>query len=124
MRALLIAAASLAFLGCAETSPKVVNGDRVGSVTYYDFNGDGRPDFELHFRPLINGVAGFEWARRDTNYDGYYDVQIVYGATMSIPTEIHVPVPRFDMGDSPRPTRPNQTMQRTPTGRSRQVSND
>jgi hypothetical protein len=113
MRILLIIPC-LALAACAETGPKVAGGNRVASVTYYDFNGDGRADFELHFRPLINGVVGYEWARRDTDYDGYYDEQIDYGATIALAHDIHIPVPRMEFSDSPQPKRPNQTMERTP----------
>ncbi len=76
--------------------PHVAGGDKVASITYYDFNNDGRPDYEFHERPLINGVPGFLWTRQDTNYDGYYDRQTIYGATISISEDIHIPVPRIN----------------------------
>ena len=101
-RALLLIAV-LMLVGCANTAPKVVGGDKVASVTYYDFNSDGRPDFELHLRPLIKGVPGYEWSRRDTNYDGYYDEQTDYGATISISKPIHIRVPDIKFTDWPEP---------------------
>ena len=95
----------LALAACADTGPKVANGDKVPSVRYYDFNDDGRPDFELHYRGLWKGVTGYEWSRRDYNYDGYYDEQTDYGATISISKEIHVPVPAIKFTDWPEPKR-------------------
>jgi hypothetical protein len=97
---------ALALVGCAETGPpKVAGGDKVASVTYYDFNGDGKPDYELHYRPLIKGVPGFEWTRKDTEYDGYYDTQTDYGATISISKDIHIRVPDIKFTDWPEPKR-------------------
>jgi hypothetical protein len=116
-----------ALAGCAQTGPKVALEDKVPSVRYFDFNEDGKPDFELHYRGLWKGVVGYEWSRRDHNYDGYYDEQTDYGATISISKPIHMPVPPVKFTDWPDPDaakRPNQPMQRTPTRRSPNISHD
>jgi len=70
----LICTVTIVCSGCAsrpsgEHSKKYV-------TTYYDCNGDGRVDYEFHDIP---GWADDEWALRDTDFDGRYDVRYWMG---------------------------------------------
>jgi hypothetical protein len=47
------------------------------TITYYDRNGDGVVDYELH--TLGRGMADADWALVDTKFRGRYDVRIHWG---------------------------------------------
>ena len=94
----------VAFAGCAETGRKLMRGNTVAAVTFYDFNRDGRVDFELH-RPRGKGPGELDWAREDTDHDGYYDKHIGYGATIQVEEDIHMPVPRIEFKEPRRDRR-------------------
>jgi hypothetical protein len=125
MRIILIVAI-IPLAGCAATDQRVPHGDEVPSVTYYDLNRDGQVDFEMH-RMTGNGVDNGDWARKDTNYDGYYDEEIVYGKTISISEPIHMRVPHIDFRNPPgqkSAQRSNQAMQPTASPRTASRSDD
>lgn len=63
-------------------------------VSYYDRNGDGRVDQEVH---RYRGVADADWELRDDNYDGRYEKKIIYGVgivespvDLPVPTHVHI----------------------------------
>jgi hypothetical protein len=58
-------------------------------TTYYDRNGDGRVDYEFHDIP---GWADDEWAMRDTDFDGFYDVRYDMGYPGG-KSRVHISVP-------------------------------
>ena len=93
---LLIAFALSACTQFAEHEP--LRGRSVPAVTYYDFNRDGRVDYE-HHTPRGAGGSDLEWARNDVDYDGYYDEHIGYGGTIRIIDRIHKPVPKVDFAE-------------------------
>jgi hypothetical protein len=45
-------------------------------TTYYDRNGDGKVDYELHDDPVMVDEA---WALADNDFDGHYDTKYSYG---------------------------------------------
>jgi hypothetical protein len=47
------------------------------SVAYYDRNGDGIVDYELH--TLGSGHADADWALIDTKFQGRYDLRVHWG---------------------------------------------
>jgi hypothetical protein len=58
-------------------------------ISYYDTNGDGRVDLEEH---RYTGVVDADWERRDENYDGRYDKEIIFGIGVE-ETKVDLPVP-------------------------------
>jgi hypothetical protein len=50
------------------------------TITYYDRNGDGIVDYELH--TLGRGMADADWALIDTKFRGRYDLAFI-GDTFS-----------------------------------------
>jgi hypothetical protein len=61
-----------------------------GHVTYYDRNGDGIVDYELHAWP---GHADADWALIDTKFRGQYDLRVDWGYVFE-KHRIDMPVPR------------------------------
>lgn len=57
-------------------------------VTYYDRNGDGAVDFELHH--ALNAFDA-DWALVDTHFRGYYDLRIDYGFSVTR-EKVHIPI--------------------------------
>ena len=83
-----LAAVTVASIGaCASPTGSV---DRAYVATYYDGNGDGIVDYELHDIPQMADDA---WALRDRNFDGRYDVRYVFGV-VGTRSKIDQPVPR------------------------------
>jgi hypothetical protein len=71
-------------------------------VTYYDRNGDGVVDYELHV--LGSGHADADWALIDTNFRGRYDRRVHWGVTIERQL-IDIPVPKhmkITPGKSPK----------------------
>ena len=93
---LLIAFAVSSCTQFAEHEP--LRGRNVPAVIYYDFNRDGRVDYE-HHTPRGAGGSDLEWARNDVDYDGYYDEHIGYGGTIRIVDRIHMRVPKIDFAE-------------------------
>lgn len=89
MRAIVLVLLLLVTLTSCESLPKSLAD--VPSVSYYDKNGDGVVDYELH-HPMKPGEP--DWALEDQNFDGYYDYDILYGKTIVIKEPVHIPVPR------------------------------
>ena len=58
-------------------------------VTYYDRNGDGVVDYELH--SLGSGHADADWALIDTSFKGHYDVRVHWGYVFE-KTRVNLPV--------------------------------
>jgi hypothetical protein len=63
-------------------------------TTYYDRNGDGRVDYEFHDIP---GWADDEWALRDTDFNGRYDIRYDMGypggrsrVDLPVPTSVRI----------------------------------
>lgn len=50
------------------------------SVKYYDRNGDGIVDYELHV--LGSGHADADWALIDTRFRGRYNLRVHWGVTL------------------------------------------
>jgi len=68
--------------------------ERTEQVIYYDRNGDGRVDQEMHHYP---GLADADWELRDDDYHGRYQKKILYGFTIvesavDLPVPTHVPI--------------------------------
>lgn len=74
------------FVGCDRHSETLQNKEE---VQYYDRNGDGRVDLEIHHFP---GVGDADWDLADTNFDGRYDTKTVYGLAVR-KTAVDIPVP-------------------------------
>lgn len=74
--------------GCA--SSKRDRGEDRYVTTYYDRNGDGIIDFELHVLP---GASDADWALSDTNFSGKYDIRIRFGHAVTR-EPIYKPVPK------------------------------
>ena len=60
-------------------------------VTYYDRNGDGMVDYELH--TLGSGHADADWALIDTAFRGRYNLRVHWGITLE-KRRVDVPVPK------------------------------
>jgi hypothetical protein len=60
------------------------------TVTYYDRNGDGIVDYELH--TLGSGHADADWALIDTKFRGRYDLRVHWGFTLE-KKKVNIPVP-------------------------------
>ena len=73
--------------GCSSTKT-ALEGRYV--TTYYDRNHDGVVDFELHSLP---GGRDTDWALSDTNFDGRYDIKIIWGFAFE-KKRVDVPVPK------------------------------
>jgi len=58
-------------------------------VTFYDRNGFGIVDFELHDLP---GAADVAWALSDTKFTGRYDVRLKFGFVFER-QHVDLPVP-------------------------------
>jgi hypothetical protein len=57
-------------------------------ITYIDRNGDGKVDLEKHHYPR---GADMDWELRDDNYDGRYEVKVLYGFAVT-KTAVDLPV--------------------------------
>ena len=89
----------LAVSGCTQFADhEPLKGRSVPAVTFYDFNRDGRVDYE-HHTPRGAGGSDLEWARNDVDYDGYYDEQIGYGGTIRVVDHIHQPIPKVEFAE-------------------------
>ena len=65
------------------------------TVTYYDRNGDGIVDYELH--TLGSGHAVDEWALIDSDFNWHYDLRIHWGDVVEkkkidLPVRKHVKI--------------------------------
>ena len=60
-------------------------------MTYYDRNGDGVIDCELH--TLGSGHADADWALIDTKFSGNYDLRIHWGYVLE-KKKVDIPVPK------------------------------
>jgi hypothetical protein len=60
-------------------------------VTYYDRNGDGVVDYELH--TLGSGHADADWALIDRKFSGHYDLRIHWGYVVE-KKKVDIPVPK------------------------------
>ena len=94
MRPLLLVLMSLSFVltfgseASEDSAPPPPPIDNV--VTYYDRNGDGKVDFELHHAPH---AADADWALVDTRFSEYYDVHVDFGYAVTR-ERVHIRVPR------------------------------
>jgi len=77
--------------GCATRGSVLVSREQ---VSYYDRNGDGRVDQEVH---RYRGVADADWELRDDDFDGRYEKKILYGfavvespVNLPVPTHVHI----------------------------------
>jgi hypothetical protein len=61
------------------------------TITYYDRNGDGIVDYELH--TLGSGHADADWALIDTRFRGRYDLRVHWGFTLE-KKNVNIPVPK------------------------------
>jgi len=61
------------------------------TVTYYDRNGDGIVNYELHTRG--NGHATDQWALIDSDFNWRYDLRIHWGDVVE-KKKIDLPVPK------------------------------
>lgn len=57
-------------------------------ISYIDRNGDGKVDLEKHHYPR---GADMDWEYRDDNYDGRYEVKVLYGFAVT-KTPVDLPV--------------------------------
>src|SRR5216117_1846947 len=60
-------------------------------VTYYDRNGDGIIDYELH--TLGGGHADADWALIDRRFRGRYDLRVHWGIALE-KAHVDLPVPK------------------------------
>ena len=60
------------------------------SVRYYDRNGDGKVDLEIHHLP---GAQDADWQLQDDNFDGRFERKVRFGAGV-----------REELVDLPTPT--------------------
>jgi hypothetical protein len=58
-------------------------------ISYYDRNGDGKVDLEIHH---YLGVADADWSLQDDDYNGRYEKKILYGVGI-IKSAVNLPVP-------------------------------
>jgi hypothetical protein len=58
-------------------------------IRYFDRNGDGRVDLEVHTFP---GAADADWQLCDDNYDGRFEKRVVFGVGVS-EQKVDLPVP-------------------------------
>ena len=82
--------ASLAIAGTGACASPTGSAGRAYVTTYYDGNGDGVVDYELHDVPQMADDA---WALRDRDFDGRYDVRYIFGV-VGTRSKIDQPVPR------------------------------
>ena len=79
MSKLLALAVFFQFAGCASAgdqgSVRASSASAVADISYFDRNGDGTSDFELH-RPA--GCDDCDWALVDGDFDGRYDTRVVW----------------------------------------------
>lgn len=69
--------------------------EKMAVVTYYDRNGDGRVDLEFHEHP---GVADADWQLRDEDYNGRYEIRVLFGVggvrgtavDLEVPTKVRI----------------------------------
>ena len=61
------------------------------TIVYYDRNGDGLVDYELHI--LGGGHADADWALVDTKFRGRYDLRVHWGIVLE-KSRVDVPVPQ------------------------------
>jgi len=59
-------------------------------ITYYDRNGDGIVDSELHRAP---GWADADWGFSDSDFNQSYDILFVVSPFVKNPIHVQVPVP-------------------------------
>jgi hypothetical protein len=60
-------------------------------TTYYDRNGDGVVDYELHV--LGSGHADADWALIDTAFRGRYSLRVHWGVALE-KRRVDIPVPK------------------------------
>lgn len=67
---------------------------RIGRISYYDRNGDGKVDEEMH---RYVGVQDADWALRDDDYNGRFEKKIRWGigvfesaVDLPVPTGVHI----------------------------------
>jgi hypothetical protein len=73
--------------GCAHHSGARENKE---SVSYYDRNGDGKVDLEMH---RYAGMADANWGLWDDNHDGKFEKKVLYGVAVTVSaTDIPVPI--------------------------------
>ena len=113
--------AAVALVGIGACVSPTGSVGRAHVTTYYDGNGDGIVDYELHD---IRQMADDGWALRDRDFDGRYDVRYVFGY-VGTRSKIDQPVPRnvritagirqrtFGFDRHHDIQRPNQAMQLT-----------
>src|SRR5882757_9519661 len=82
----LVLMAMVLLFGCAPYSNTLESREQ---VFYYDRNGDGKVDEEVHH---YHGVADADWELRDDNYGGRYTKKFVYGSTV-MESVVDIPVP-------------------------------
>ena len=77
--------------GCATHKTTQESGEQ---VLYYDRNGDGKVDQEMH---KYRGVADADWELRDDDHDGRYEKKVLYGfavvessVDLPVPTHVHI----------------------------------
>lgn len=87
----LVVAATLWLSGCATHTDSLEHRER---VLYYDRNGDGIVDLEVHRFP---GAGDADWELRDDNFSGRYNRKVLYGFTVreedvDLPVPVHVTI--------------------------------
>lgn len=73
--------------GCAIHSSDPL--ERKAQVSYYDRNGDGQVDQKKH---QLRGFADADWELRDDDYDGIYEMKILFGVGI-VESVVNKPVP-------------------------------
>jgi|ERR1043166_8623025 outer membrane biogenesis lipoprotein LolB len=98
---LIMALALLAGCSAGDKSPDVHPDDalkKLERVSYYDRNGDGKVDLEMH---RYKGAQDADWALHDDDYNGRFETKILYGiGIMKKPVDIPVPT---NVSISPNP---------------------
>ena len=72
---------------CASREPSTPN----WHITYYDRNGDGIVDYELHV--LGSGHADADYALIDTAFRGRYNLRVHWGVALA-KQRVDIPVPK------------------------------
>jgi hypothetical protein len=79
--------------GCSRDDELDVSGDEamkhLERISYYDRNGDGKIDEELH---RYVGAHDADWTLRDNDYDGRFEKKILYGISI-FEKAVDLPVP-------------------------------
>jgi hypothetical protein len=77
--------------GCSAPKNALESGEH---ILYYDRNGDGKVDLEVHRYPRW---ADADWELRDDDFDGRYEKKILYGVgavesavDLPVPTGVHI----------------------------------